>query len=269
MKRLFHITSGAAAHPADVLLCELSQHHVALARATAASKEVTQVSYYEFRSPVAPDKFADVLAAEEFVPNAQGRLVLCNALTQAVLIPSAFFSIEKAKTLYAATSGGEASAFFFDDIRTHDLVLTHAVPQGLMDILKSWAGVQTMHAHSCQLRSVDGAAAHQITLHFTNKEIQVTAVKSGALQGAQTYLYTAPMDVVYYLLALCKEYGLPQSGTAVIVSGLVSEDSAVYKEVCQYFSDVQFWKPQQTAVLSDGHPPHFFSSLYNLAACVL
>ncbi len=112
-------------------------------------------------------------------------------------------------------------------------------------------------------------SANGLVVHFTNKEIRVTAIKQEQLKLAQIYAYTTPLDVVYYLLLICQEHDLSQTETPLLLSGLMSEDSAMYKELYQYFSNIQFWKPASKTALQSEYPHHFFSSLYNLAACVL
>jgi hypothetical protein len=139
-----------------------------------------------------------------------------------------------------------------------------------MGFLKSLRTGEAVHAFTCQLRSYNGFVAEdQMTVHFTGKEIRVIAKRDQQLKLVQSYFYTAPMDVVYYLLSIAREYGFSQSGTTLILSGLISEESAMYKELHQYFSAVHFWKPVTKAILQNEHPQHFFSSIYNLAGCVL
>jgi hypothetical protein len=76
------------------------------------------------------------------------------------------------------------------------------------------------------------------------------------------------MDVVYYLLKISSEFGLSVEEVPVIISGFVSEDSALYKELHQYFFKIQFAKNSKNSFGGD-FPDHFFTSVYNIAACAL
>lgn len=270
MKRTFHISSGNAAVTANtVLLCELSQYHICLSLADAVSKKITQLSYYELRNLPEPQKLSDVLQAENIDMNTVSRVVVSNACKEIVIVPESYFTEENARRFYTTLHGHKTEMIFFDDVPEYKLVLAHAVPQVIIEILKSSKGTEAMHLLSCQLScGTDRESGEQITVHFTSKEFYIVAVKEEQLKGAQTYFYTAPLDVVYYLLAICREYGFSQNTTNVTLSGLISEDSAMYKELYQYFSNIHFRKPV-SGMLRSEYPHHFFSSMYNLAACVL
>jgi hypothetical protein len=166
--------------------------------------------------------------------------------------------------------GADGEELHFDEVPQYNLVVVHAVPHGIMDALKGLQPPLVTHVYGCGLKRTNGVPAAQgLTVHFTNKDIRVTAIKEAQLKIAQTYYYTAPLDVVYYLLLICREHDLSQDETPLLLSGLVNEDSAMYKELYQYFSNIHFWKPASKTALQSEYPHHFFSSLYNLAACVL
>jgi hypothetical protein len=91
--------------------------------------------------------------------------------------------------------------------------------------------------------------------------------KGGALQLAQIYQYTTPLDVAYYLLKIVAAFGFNQSQVYLVLSGLIDEKSALYKELQSYFIQLHFSRPQQLALPESELPAHFFTSIYNLAAC--
>lgn len=249
----------------DVLLCEISAHHVCTARADVASKKLKSLSYYELRNLLEPEKLQDVLQTEEVQPN--NRIVVCSAFRNVLVMPASQFTEENARRIFSATFGGNSDAFFFNELPAYNVVLVHTIPQDLMGVLKS---SDAAHILGCGLQANEAMVTDQtLFVHFTSKKIYVSAIKSaGQLQLVQTYFYTAPLDVVYYLLSICQQYGFSQASTLLVLSGLISEDSAMYKELYQYFSNIQFWRPTQ-AVLPSEYSPHFFSSLYNFAACAL
>lgn len=270
LKRTFHIATDGTPEKDDVLLCELSQYHVCIGWAHGPSKKLKGLSYYELRNLLEPDKLDDIFRAENLHDSSTKRVVVSNAFKNILLVPGSQFTEEGARGVYGAMHGNTSDMLFFDDVQNYNLVVVHAVPQGIMERLKRVQPSETTHVYSCSLHAANALKdGDGITLDFTGKEIRITALKENQLKLAQTYFYTAPLDVVYYLLSICREYGLSQSGTPVVLSGLVSQDSAMYKELYQYFSGLRFWKPTVKATLQSEYPDHFFSSLYNLAACVL
>ena len=105
-----------------------------------------------------------------------------------------------------------------------------------------------------------------IAADFTPGYFRVIVKKDGQLHLAQTYAYTTPLDVVYFLLKICSEFGLSQEQSTLSISGLVEKESALYRELYNYFLNIQFRNPAQPD-LPDGHPAHFFTSISNLAVC--
>lgn len=249
------------------MLCELSQHHICMAWADVDSKNITQLSYYEWRNPAEPGKVQDILHAEGVEKSALTRIVLSNGDANMLLIPASEFTEAGAKELYSHTFGVFADVFSFDELSAYNVMLTHALPEKTIDVFEKVQPVEMTHVLSCGLRASNNSD-NRLTVHFTSREFYVTAVKEAQLKFARIYFYTTPLDVVYYLLSICQAFELSQLETQIILSGLISQDSAMYKELHQYFSTIFFWQPLG-ATLPSEHPPHFFSSMYNLAACVL
>jgi hypothetical protein len=110
-------------------------------------------------------------------------------------------------------------------------------------------------------------AESQVAVHFTPFNFRVIVKKEGQLQLAQMYCYQAPLDVVYYLLKIIQEIDLLKEDTFIILSGLIEEDSALFKELHQYFLNVHFALPGNVTLQNNKLPQHFFTSMYNLAAC--
>jgi hypothetical protein len=269
LKRTFHIAPVGLTET-DVLLCELSQHHIGLAWADAATRQLKGASYYELRNLPEPDKLQDVLRAEKIGLKNTNRVVIGSAFKNVLLIPHSQFSEESAASLYTTMHGSTGDPLHFDEVQPYNLVIVHAVPQGMMDVLKSAQPAEVMHVYGCGLKAANAfSAGDAVTVHFTNKEIRVMAVKEAQLKLAQTFCYTTPLDVVYYLLAVCRAHDFSQTETILLLSGMVHEDSAMYKELYQYFSKIRLWKPAAKTTLQSEYPSHFFSSLYNLAACAL
>ena len=98
----------------------------------------------------------------------------------------------------------------------------------------------------------------------------VMAIKNNSLLVTQIFSYAKSEDVLYWLLKICKQFSLPQTEVKVVLSGLIDRQSAVFKELYQYFLNIEFTTIENDIQLSgdfDEYPVHFFSSLYKLASC--
>jgi hypothetical protein len=106
-----------------------------------------------------------------------------------------------------------------------------------------------------------------LEVHIATQQFSVLVKKDNQVQLAQTYSYKSPLDVVYFLLKICYEFQLEQSSVFVILSGLVEKDSAMYKELHNYFTNLHFAEAAPYELPQNELPRHYFTSLYNLAAC--
>jgi hypothetical protein len=109
-------------------------------------------------------------------------------------------------------------------------------------------------------------------IDFKQDEISVIILNESKLLLAQTFSYTTPEDVLYYLLKCCQQLGLSQQQVKVYLSGLIEKDSAIYRELYKYFIDLEFETLRNDIKLAEElkvHPEHYFSSISKLASCVL
>lgn len=225
------------------------------------------MSYYELKNGLLPDTLRKILDVEKGAEGSIRRVVLSNALNETVLVPSHHFTEESAAQFIVSLYGHETGRLMYDEVAEYNLMVVHHVPHALVQEIKRIDDALIMHCYTCQLRT-NNDTADTIAVYFTGKEIRVVAKQESQLKQAQTYFYSTPLDVVYYLLLICQQYGFSQVDTTLVLSGMVSQDSAMYKELYQYFSNIHFWKPPVKTTLQSEYPPHFFSSLYNLVACV-
>jgi hypothetical protein len=124
------------------------------------------------------------------------------------------------------------------------------------------------HSYSTTLKIHNGINVDdQLEVHIATQQFRVLVKKENQVQLAQTYAYKSPLDVVYFLLKICYEFQLDQSSVFVILSGLVEKDSAMYKELHNYFANLHFAEASAYELPQNELPHHYFTSLYNLAAC--
>ena len=261
MKQLFNITGDGVAQ-SEVLVCELSHYHVCFAALNG--NEVNHLSYYESATPITQSNLSHTIAKEALDLKSFKTLLIGNAFADCALVPLQVAQ-EKDIQSFLHNSGQKV---FTDAVPQMELELVHAMPEYLLEVFEDGPSYQAVHVHTAALQSRfvndDGNA---ILLHFTSKEFRVVALKNGQLQLAQIYPFTAPLDVVYYLLMISAQYDMPQADTKLILSGLLDEASALYKELYQYYVQVEFaYHPDVVLPPTDYHQ-HYFSSILNLAAC--
>ena len=262
MKQIFNINSAESQNN-EWLICELSHYHICLAGADA-SGSINWLRYYEKATPITQADLGNLLQKEETDSKRLNSLLIGSAFPDATLVPRDLAAENKLDAFLKETGD---SHVFVDDIAGQNLQVVYTMPSTFYNLLQAKGSAHTIHVHAGAARVLNTTADNYIGLHFTSKEFRVLAVKNGAVQLAQIYPFTAPLDVVYYLLMISAQYGMPQAETVVELSGLVDEASALYKELYQYYTQVQLAVPAYAALPDNDYQPHFFSSIFNLAAC--
>lgn len=268
LKRTFHIPNNAPAEH-DVLLWELSQHHVGLSWADAVTKKLKGVSLYELRNLLDPEKLREIIETEATVAGRETRAVISSAGKNVLLMPMSQFTETSAKQLFEASFTTNDEAFFFDELPDYNVVVVHSLPYAFLQLLDPSQPASVRHQYTLLLYALNTGDSSAIHLHVSSKDFQIVAVKDGQLKLAQTFFYTTPADIIYYLLAVCQQQGMSQKDITLLLSGLINKDSALFNELYQYFSNIQFWSPSPKLELASEYPVHFFSSFYNLVSCAL
>ncbi len=263
LNTLFHI-AGTAADKGTILLCEWGETHCCIARYNEGTKTLSSLRYFTFQknNEAATQEIISFLKDES---NDEEKIVICSAFLQAVLTPSKIYNKEAnlVQTMYGG-SGNE----YADTINEWSVVNAFIFSAEAL-IKQQFPAAFFLHVYTPELKIYNGfVAENQIAVNFTPNYFRVLVKRSGQLELAQIYFYNAPLDVVYYLLKIVEELHFDKEDTLLILSGLIEESSALYKELDAYFTNVHFAKASGVTLPGNEHPQHFFTTMYNLAACV-
>jgi hypothetical protein len=249
----------------DILLLEIGEEDCCYALLKGAERKFHQIRYITFEASQAAEKLAVIL--DELKNERCQKAIVCSEFAEALLVPNRYntnFSLLNA--VYASTGQNR----FSDAVPEWQMSTEYQLPEDIVQLVRDkFSSVEFFHAYTPSLKIYNGfVAANQIDIHFSTRHFRVLVKKDKQVQLAQTYSYSTPLDVVYFLLKICYEFDLDQSDVFVIISGLIDQDSALYTELHNYFLNLHFAQAPAYAVPENEHPQHYFTSLYNLAACV-
>lgn len=205
--------------------------------------------------PALNDKFAKVLVSWDFIHG-----IITN--TQSVKNDSASELLRIA---------GEPCS---DNDIDHDLIAEQQLEiiYALLPEFKKWlrnkkTEVQFLHQYTTAIRSsLSDDEAGNLLVDFRENDFTVSVTKKRHAFLAQTFSYAAPDDVLFYLLKICNQFDLSQETVMLQLSGLIEQNSAMYRELYQYFINVSFRQPSWKS--TGAFPAHFFTSFNDLARCV-
>lgn len=149
------------------------------------------------------------------------------------------------------------------------VIQAYAAPIALHEWLhKNFAAVEYHSASALALATYNGfSETVQLIVLLGVRSFTVLLKGSGGLQLCQTYYYTAPLDVVYYLLKIKEQFRLAD-GVQLVLAGEAVMDKRLLEQISTYFPQSQLAVPphRETAGF-EGTAPQLFH-LLNLAACV-
>ncbi len=258
---------GSEENKEGVLLCEWGAAHCCIAWYNEQQKILSDLHYVSFDALDEPTVLHIIEALSERADYAS-KIIICSSFPQAIVTPAKLYNTEN--NLIAALYGRRFTPQFTEAVNEWQVINVFAFPAQIGSaITKRFPTALVTHVYTPELKIYNGfVAENQVVVHFTPKHFRVTVKHSGQLQLAQIYFYNAPLDVVYYLLKIFEELELDKADTTLILAGLIEQESPLYKEIDGYFLNVHFAKASTILLSGNDHPQHFFTSIYNLAACV-
>lgn len=249
-----------------MLLLETGEDYCCYALLKGQERSFQQIRYITYDVVDAKENLATLL--DEIRSEDCEKIVVCSAFSQSLLIPQRYHQLQD--VFLDIMFDRPSQKHFTDSIPEWQMNAVYSLPSSIYDLIaERFPSAKFFHAYTPSLKIYNGfVAPNQIDIHFGTQDFRVLVKKDKQVQLAQTYSYKTPLDVVYYLLKICYEFQLNQSEVFIIISGLLEQDSALYKELHNYFSNLHFAQAPAYSLPENEYPYYYFTSLYNLAACV-
>jgi len=222
------------------------------------------------------DVLEEIIAGDEVIRNFAHRATIVYNFPEAAILPSALAGTDLAGAVLNLLNGHADHHFIFDEeVRNSDMRNVYSVTRDLHSLCREkFNGGQFWHLYTMVLLSSGDSVQQQGTCSrviFYNDKFVVAVFREGRLQLIQTFNYNTPEDAAYYLLLICKQFGIPQEEMVLHLSGLIDTQSALYSELLKYFTDVKYDDiPENygTNELLQEFPSHYFSPLLKMSLCV-
>ena len=235
------------------------------------SKELVEFGYFTAEDEADYLKF---LEETGLMNNRYYQAAVAYDANESVQIPSVIYKYEDGQlhldTLYGKTIHAHIIS---ETIPALNLFNIYRVPASLhSSISRKFLTGKFWHVYTVILKSAPLNQAGAVFIDFKTDEFSVVALKENKLLLCQTFGYSAPEDVLYYLLKCCQQLNLSQQQVQLFLSGLIEKDSALYRELYKYFIHLEFESLSKDIKLTAAltiHPQHYYSSISKLAACVL
>jgi hypothetical protein len=273
MKPVFKIGNSEELNASQAnLLMEIGETHCCFAVVDHANKMIVHSVYYATDGTDKDDVLKKILQTHPELKRSFRQTVIGYYVRENVLIPSRFYHYEETKKLLQTLYEKEQNTTVTESISEWQLHNAYNVPVSLHEMLgRSFATGNFWHIYSVILKNgIEQHGGGDLVIDFKTDSFSVVVLKNNAILLAQIFAYAEPADILYWLLKTCKEFSLSQDEVKLTISGLIDKRSAIYKELHQYFLNIEFATIGNDLRLSNEfheYPLHFFSSLFKLAAC--
>jgi hypothetical protein len=238
---------------------------------------IRQYRLYTSADRSARDVIDEIIDGDPLLQQHAGKALVVYNFPESNIIPSKYSANEFNTALTRLIYGEAVNGFIFsEEIRDADLHNVYRIPKDIHVLLKEkFAGSRYWHFYTLMVlvhQALPAEANHFIKAVFYNDKFICSFYSAGRLQIIQTFTYQTPEDVAYYLLMLCKQFGVRPPDIFLSVSGLIDSQSALYTELLKYFPEVaEEGLPGQMQVnrLLEEFPAHYFSPLLNMSLCGL
>lgn len=266
MKQLFHIEGRDTENVLHVLSLRLGEKHISFAITGKSGNELYELAYCSIDRDKDPP--SDFFSKYPSLQNSFYQVLIAYDHPQTVLTPSAIYQPETAqlflRTLHGVVAG---SSIISELIPTWQLYNTYAVPQELLKWMnQKFPAARSWHQYSLAVKKINAAGeAGHLLLDFRTDDFTLLVAKNSKILLARCFPYASPEDVLYYLLKTCRQFSLSPKEVNLQLSGLVDKDSSLFKELYQYFINLEFRGADWDT--GTDYPAHFFTSLNDLAQC--
>lgn len=131
---------------------------------------------------------------------------------------------------------------------------------------KHFPGSRSLHQYNLSVQRIGaGSSEGRLRVEFRGDEMLLSAAQNNRLLLVQAFGYTTPSDALYHLLNACRHFSLDPGTVQLEVSGLLEMQSALYRELFQYFRNLSVRGNSWDT--GPDYPSHFFTHLNDLATC--
>ena len=185
-----------------------------------------------------------------------------------IFVPSIEYKQDNAGILLEAAGATTANVKIVSELVTGwQLYNLYTVPGEILEwIDRKLPAAKCRHQYSLHISNMNVVdPGGLLAVDFRKEFFTVVASNNNKLLLAQTFEYTTPEDVLYFLLKTCQQFSLTQQDVKLQLSGLVDKQSSLYKELYHYFINMEFREAYWKA--TGDYPAHFFTLLNDLARC--
>ncbi|HZI69465.1 MAG TPA: DUF3822 family protein [Hanamia sp.] len=274
MRPVFEILPSGYEPENCVLICEVNNEGFSYCVRDENSKTFPGVAVYHFdpKKPSAgfPIALQVLFHQQEIFSRKFQKVCVVYSFPESVLIPFSMYNRERNQTMMN---------MMFGDVNSADMILTdvitgqsmyncYRIHTATLEMVKTqFPNASISHQYSNLFKKKVGEI-DRLNVIFYSQKIVVDVQKEGKHLLLNSFEYSAAQDAPYILLNICRQFGLQKM--PLHISGLIEENSSLYKELYKYFDEIEFAKLREDYSYADAitnFSSHYFSYIFDIDPC--
>ena len=231
---------------------------------------------YHFEKGISNDNAADcihqIVADNAILIQTFKNIKVIYGYPVSIMVPSDLYSKNKNKAMLDLLYADIAERIIkVDEIDDKKINNVYGVPTVIDEVIKHYFNTAVCtHLYTSLIHTIKSTGINLYCI-FSTGQIKIILFKEDKLQLTQILNYKTPTDVVYQILNICKLFNIEIKDLLINLSGMIDEDSALYRELYKYFLNLYFdelsTKYNYPSEVIE-YPSHYFSHLFAITSCV-
>lgn len=257
------------------LLCEVSNEgfSFSIKDEIADSFLGLAIYHYDLNKPAVglPIDLQVLFHQKEILSRDFKNVYIVYSFPQSVLVPFSLYDSEKNSLLMNVMYGDlhVNETILTDLVKSQSVYNCYRIPAAVHDVMQNqYPKAVSNHQYSSLLKE-PVVEKNSLSVIFYSKKLIAILVKNGHLQLIQSFNYHTPEDVSYILQNICRQFQI--DSIKIEISGLIEENSSLYKEIYKFFTEIEFTKLPAGINYSEEikqYPSHYFSYIFAFNSCV-
>lgn len=192
------------------------------------------------------------------------------SLPESVLIPFTLYNSRQNKEVLNLLHGdvNDDATILTEILNAHDLYNAYRLPAELHKAIETqYPNFNGIHQYTSLLQQKT-LETDQLSVIFYSSKMVVCLYKDGQHKLINSFDFRVAEDVSYTLLNICKQF---ETGDINLeLSGLIEENSSLYREIYKYFGSISFSKlPGDFGYTEEilNYPSQYFSHIFAFEPC--
>ncbi|MEP7255916.1 MAG: DUF3822 family protein [Ferruginibacter sp.] len=226
----------------------------------------------KMNEPKQCEKIKEILLHDELLQKPFAKTHIIWSYPESILVPPNLVDAENNNDMLNLVYGDAPKGVIKSDfLYKHNLHNVYRVPETVRESVEAKFPYATQTHQYSLLVNRETNGGDELFVVFYTSSLTLMLLKEGHLQVIQNFAFSSPEDTAYHLLNVCKSFDVQPNKVILHISGMIDEKSNLYAAIYKYFLHIEFDKLPGNYTYAEeikDHPPHFFSHLFALAACV-